>query len=132
MSASKILGDKDVNAVLADGQPLVKDVKSMEYHRQVFQSKIAQEPYVFLSLSLPCIVMTYRFVTNSTRRVNRSKQYVSPSDTIMSPCTAKLSALRNKQVTKYVPLDLIARYTIPTKLYIPIITKCKANRLLFV
>lgn len=29
--------------------------------------------------------------------------YVSPSDEIMSPCTAKLNALRNKQVGKYVP-----------------------------
>lgn len=29
--------------------------------------------------------------------------YVSPSDNIMSPCTAKLSAYRNKHVMKYVP-----------------------------
>ncbi|KAH6611324.1 spo12 family domain-containing [Trichoderma cornu-damae] len=82
MSSNKILGDKDVNASLSDSQPLVKDVKSMEYHRQVFQSKIAQEP---------------------------SKQYVSPSDNIMSPCTAKLSALRNKQVTKAKPKSLFAQ-----------------------
>ncbi|KAL7795438.1 hypothetical protein V8C37DRAFT_374513 [Trichoderma ceciliae] len=82
MSSNKILGSKDVNASLADGQPLVKDVKSMEYHRQVFQSKIAQEP---------------------------SKQYVSPSDTIMSPCTAKLSALRSKQVIKAKPKSLFAQ-----------------------
>jgi hypothetical protein len=26
--------------------------------------------------------------------------YISPSDTIMSPCTAKLNAFRNKQVGK--------------------------------
>jgi hypothetical protein len=32
---------------------------------------------------------------------NRGKQtYISPSDTIMSPCTAKLSAYRSKQVGK--------------------------------
>ncbi|KAK2019503.1 hypothetical protein LZ32DRAFT_598174 [Colletotrichum eremochloae] len=31
---------------------------------------------------------------------DRSKTYISPSDDIMSPCTAKLSALRNKQVGK--------------------------------
>lgn len=30
----------------------------------------------------------------------RTKQYVSPSDNIMSPCSAKLNALRNKQVGK--------------------------------
>lgn len=35
---------------------------------------------------------------------HRSKTYISPSDNIMSPCTAKLSALRNKQVGKYVSL----------------------------
>ncbi len=31
-----------------------------------------------------------------------SKQYVSPSDNITSPCTAKINALRNKQVSKLV------------------------------
>ncbi|KAH0533059.1 hypothetical protein TsFJ059_001675 [Trichoderma semiorbis] len=82
MSSNKILGDRDVNAALADGQPLGKDVKSMEYHRQVFQSRIAQDGV---------------------------KQYVSPSDTIMSPCTAKLSALRSKQVTKAKPKSLFAQ-----------------------
>ncbi|KAL7915116.1 hypothetical protein GGI35DRAFT_436100 [Trichoderma velutinum] len=82
MSSNKILGNRDVNAALADGQPLGKDVKSMEYHRQVFQSRIAQEPV---------------------------KQYISPSDTIMSPCTAKLSALRSKQVTKAKPKSLFAQ-----------------------
>jgi hypothetical protein len=52
MSSSRILGERDANASLADGQPLVKDVKSMEYHRQVLQSKIAQEPYVLQTISL--------------------------------------------------------------------------------
>ncbi|KAL7945537.1 hypothetical protein V8C42DRAFT_59664 [Trichoderma barbatum] len=82
MSSNKVLGDRDVNAALADGQPLGKDLKSMEYHRQVLQSKIAHEP---------------------------TKQYISPSDNIMSPCTAKLSALRSKQVTKAKPKSLFAQ-----------------------
>ena len=35
----------------------------------------------------------------------RSQQkYISPSDTIMSPCTAKLSAYKNKQFMKSVYL----------------------------
>jgi hypothetical protein len=45
--SAQVLGQKDVNAPLADQQVLAdggKDVKSMEYHRKVFQSKI-QEPY---------------------------------------------------------------------------------------
>lgn len=46
MSGPRILGDRDVNVALADGQVQAKGVKSMEYHRQVFQSRIAQEPYV--------------------------------------------------------------------------------------
>lgn len=33
-------------------------------------------------------------------RAPRDKKFVSPSDDIMSPCTAKLSKLRNKQVSK--------------------------------
>ncbi|KAK5993644.1 hypothetical protein PT974_07079 [Cladobotryum mycophilum] len=78
---SKVLGNKDVNAPLAEQAP-VKDVKSMEYHRQVFQSKMAEEP---------------------------SKQYVSPSDNIMSPASAKISALRNKHVAKGKPKSLFAQ-----------------------
>ncbi|KAL7922414.1 hypothetical protein ACQKWADRAFT_292399 [Trichoderma austrokoningii] len=82
MSGNRILGERDVNVTMTDAQPLAKDVKSMEYHRQVLQSRIAQEP---------------------------SKQYISPSDTIMSPCTAKLSAFRNKQVAKAKPKSLFAQ-----------------------
>ena len=37
--------------------------------------------------------------------------YVSPSDNIMSPCTAKLSAYRNKHVMKYVPFQFYANIT---------------------
>lgn len=46
MSGNRILGERDVNVTMTDAQPLAKDVKSMEYHRQVLQSRIAQEPYV--------------------------------------------------------------------------------------
>lgn len=99
MSSNKILGDRDVNAALADAQPLGKDVKSMEYHRQVFQSRMAQDGYV-THPSLPLNLFLFIFLLTSC--MYRVKQYVSPSDTIMSPCTAKLSALRSKQVTKYV------------------------------
>ncbi|TIC99037.1 hypothetical protein CDEST_04797 [Colletotrichum destructivum] len=78
-----VLADKDVNAaVVANDLQATKDVKSMEYHRQVLQSKMAQE---------------------------KSKTYISPSDNIMSPCTAKLSALRNKQVGKVKPKSLFAQ-----------------------
>lgn len=40
--SAKVLADKDVNAPMIE-QPVNKDVKSMEYHRQVLQSKMAEE-----------------------------------------------------------------------------------------
>ncbi|KAL1900204.1 hypothetical protein Sste5346_002514 [Sporothrix stenoceras] len=83
-----VLGDKDVNAAIAadagssNNKDSGKDIKSMEYHRQVLQSKMEAEG---------------------------PKQYVSPSDNIMSPCTAKLKALRTKQVGKAKPKSLFAQ-----------------------
>ncbi|KAG9246227.1 hypothetical protein BJ878DRAFT_300412 [Calycina marina] len=85
MSAN-VLADKDVNAITAmEQQPAggKAEVKSMEYHRQVLQSKLDE---------------------------GQCKQsYVSPSDNIMSPCTQKLSAYRNKQVGKAKPKSLFAK-----------------------
>lgn len=47
MSSTNVLGAKDVNAPITQqslgGKP---DVKSMEYHRQVLQSKMAEAQYV--------------------------------------------------------------------------------------
>ncbi len=61
-SPNKVLSDKDVNAPMADhsnnqqetyaqqqqlsGGGDAKDVKSMEYHRQVFQNKMTEDKYV--------------------------------------------------------------------------------------
>ncbi|UNI18672.1 hypothetical protein JDV02_004926 [Purpureocillium takamizusanense] len=92
-SPNKVLGDKDVNAPMADNQQPqsqsqqpqggdARDVKSMEYHRQVFQNKMTEE---------------------------KSDKYVSPSDNIMSPCTAKINALRNKHAAKVKPKSLFAQ-----------------------
>jgi hypothetical protein len=81
-TSAKVLGDKDTNASIEQFQPSGKDIRSMEYHRQIFQSKI-QEP--------------------------ESKTYVSPSDNIMSPCTAKITALRNKHASKAKPKSLFAQ-----------------------
>ncbi|KAG0648362.1 bns1 [Hyphodiscus hymeniophilus] len=83
--SSTVLADRDINAAAAQ-QPAVDakpEVKSMEYHRQVLQSKLEE---------------------------SQGKQtYISPSDTIMSPCTAKLSAYRSKQVGKAKPKSLFAK-----------------------
>ena len=90
----KVLANKDVNAAMAEQVPANKDVKSMEYHRQVFQSKMAQDE-------------TYAYTTcqHSEERASltscdRTDKYISPSDNIMSPCTAKINALRNKHASK--------------------------------
>ncbi|OAA67289.1 spo12-like protein [Niveomyces insectorum RCEF 264] len=84
-TAKSVLADKDVNTALPDSSAAAStkvDIKSMEYHRQVLQSKMGAEG---------------------------PKQYVSPSDNIMSPCTAKLKALRTKQVGKAKPKSLFAQ-----------------------
>ncbi|KAK8100942.1 uncharacterized protein PG998_007653 [Apiospora kogelbergensis] len=86
MSSANVLSPKDTNnhirAVPAmDGAK--PDVKSMEYHRQVLHNKMEEE--------------------------KNKKTYISPSDNIMSPCTAKLNALRNKQVGKAKPKSLFAQ-----------------------
>jgi hypothetical protein len=97
--SSTVLADRDVNTSGAGAngaqQEAKVDVKSMEYHRQVLQSKLDEGKYVnpstFLALSSNWL----------TALRNSGKQtYISPSDTIMSPCTAKLSAYRSKQVGK--------------------------------
>ncbi|KAH0444948.1 hypothetical protein CcaCcLH18_00009 [Colletotrichum camelliae] len=78
-----VLTEKSTNTpVVAKTDSATTEVKSMEYHRQVLQDKMAQE---------------------------NSKDYISPSDNIMSPCTAKLNALRNKQVGKVKPKSLFAQ-----------------------
>ncbi|KAL0943917.1 uncharacterized protein CTRU02_201804 [Colletotrichum truncatum] len=99
-----VLADKDVNAtVVSNNDQATKDVKSMEYHRQVLQNKMAQEKY-----DNP---QTHRYQnqTLNSGHIDRSKTYISPSDNIMSPCTAKLNALRNKQVGKVKPKSLFAQ-----------------------
>lgn len=102
---SKVLGDKDVNAPVAGEQPLDKDVKSMEYHRQMLQSKMNECVLALYSLAA-CTQHTAALCLHSAAQhpanSPRSQQYVSPSDNIMSPCSAKINALRNKHVIKYV------------------------------
>jgi hypothetical protein len=92
--SSNVLADRDINATVQAAPETMDgkvDVKSMEYHRQVLQSKIDQQQYI-----IPILLSRYQLTV-----IDRGKQsYISPSDTIMSPCTQKLSAYRNKQVSK--------------------------------
>lgn len=86
MSTESILSDRDVNAPVNGGAPAdAKDgasmgpAKSLEYHRQRLNDDRANQ------------------------------KYVSPSDGIMSPCTAKLSAYRNKHIMKAKPQSLFGK-----------------------
>jgi len=53
--SSNVLADKDINAPATNGAPAegAKDVKSMEYHRQVLQSKLNEDQYVLLVFDTP-------------------------------------------------------------------------------
>jgi len=87
MSTNNVLSDRDVNAAVVTQQApeaAKVDVKSMEYHRQVLQSKLDEN--------------------------KGQATYISPSDTIKSPCTAKLIAYRSKQAGKNAkPRSLFAK-----------------------
>ncbi|CCU79723.1 unnamed protein product [Blumeria hordei] len=90
--SSSVLKDRDTNApavqapgkVDADNKPESKsDAKIMGFQHQAPRSLFGEN------------------ISRTT--------YTSPSDTIMSPCTAKLSAYRGKQAGKIKPKSLFAR-----------------------
>lgn len=90
--SSQVLSDRDINAqpkptVLPEKQE--EKTKSLEYHRQMLQSRLQGEKSVFR-----------QDIVSRRLTLNRTQQYVSPTDGIMSPATQKLSALRNRHVTK--------------------------------
>ncbi|KAJ4991740.1 hypothetical protein SVAN01_02855 [Stagonosporopsis vannaccii] len=74
MSAN-VLSSRDVNAQIKSSTPsdAKEPTKSLEYHRQVLESRMKDE---------------------------QAQKYVSPSDEIQSPATQKLSNFRNKNIMK--------------------------------
>ncbi|KPM41250.1 hypothetical protein AK830_g5322 [Neonectria ditissima] len=106
--STKVLADKDANAAMADQQVFGKDVKSMEYHRQVLQSKIAEDD-TYVPARRDADQGTRLRERPSLTLYARSNKYISPSDNIMSPCTAKINALRNKHASKAKPKSLFAQ-----------------------
>ncbi|KAL5382113.1 hypothetical protein DPSP01_006792 [Paraphaeosphaeria sporulosa] len=77
MSAN-VLSNRDTNAQMKPASPQKKadkpEPKSLDAHRQELASRLKEN--------------------------DKTQQYVSPSDSIQSPATQKLSAFRNKQITK--------------------------------
>ncbi|RYP68094.1 hypothetical protein DL771_006836 [Monosporascus sp. 5C6A] len=85
MSPTSVLSEKDRNVSVQTQQDATAgkpEIKSMEYHRQVLQSKMENK---------------------------EGQTTISPSDEIMSPCTAKLSKMRGKQASKAKPKSLFAQ-----------------------
>ncbi|PVI02713.1 hypothetical protein DM02DRAFT_612696 [Periconia macrospinosa] len=72
MTAANVLGDRDAN-VRITASPEKEKPKSMEYHRQMLQTRLDEK---------------------------KPQQFVSPSDAIMSPATKKLSAHRGRNILK--------------------------------
>ncbi|MCJ1303574.1 hypothetical protein MMC08_006384 [Hypocenomyce scalaris] len=83
--SSNVLSFRDANTSAPSLQKSTeaKKPKSMEYHRQVLQSRLEEE--------------------------KAQQTYISPSDTIMSPCTAKLSAYKSKHFMKAKPQSLFSK-----------------------
>lgn len=102
-TTTNALSAKDANVPMAASDNNVDAKKDMEYHRQVLKSKMEAQEYVFV-LPHPQGRREIAAFSDSDAGFHRSRSgnnYISPSDEIMSPCTAKLSAMRNKQVGKY-------------------------------
>ncbi|KAI1258785.1 hypothetical protein F5Y18DRAFT_412104 [Xylariaceae sp. FL1019] len=125
------LVEKDANNSLqtigASDNNTKVSLKSMDYHRQVLQQKMEQEKYGHQDTTTIHIPNSDGLSSDKTRKPavkdahltslldadpaqhNRSTQYISPSDTIMSPCTAKLNALKSRQAGKAKPKSLFAQ-----------------------
>ncbi|MCJ1320202.1 hypothetical protein MMC15_005540 [Xylographa vitiligo] len=88
---ANVLAARDINTSAPhgpkpDSKPTMdngEDTKSMEYHRQILQSKLAEDGH--------------------------KTTYISPSDNIMSPTTQKLAGMRQKRFMKAKPQSLFAK-----------------------
>ncbi|ROV91432.1 hypothetical protein VSDG_07147 [Cytospora chrysosperma] len=115
-TAANVLGAKDTNVPMANTAATTTgkdasvkgDVKTMEYHRQVLQSKMESQKYDEAAAAA-APPPNHKAVSKLTQQDSSGNNYVSPSDEIMSPCTAKLNAFRNKQVGKVKPRSLFAQ-----------------------
>ncbi|KAI0398182.1 hypothetical protein F5Y17DRAFT_411334 [Xylariaceae sp. FL0594] len=113
------------------------EIKSMEYHRQMLKSKMEEEKYgrtktnthtttsssgpgtgtantTAAAAKKPMMMINNRPLTGlpadpRSSSGSASQQYISPSDGIMSPCTAKLTALKGRHAGKAKPKSLFAQ-----------------------
>ncbi|KAI1391096.1 uncharacterized protein F4822DRAFT_426950 [Hypoxylon trugodes] len=135
-----VLSDKDVNAPVQSQDAIAANngkpagAKTLEYHRLLLQSKMAEEKYGANPTDTNANSTTTksdtktapvagndaapdsrvknpqnRFLANVGPTNNRQQQYISPSDNIMSPCTAKLNALKGRAAGRMKPKSLFAQ-----------------------
>ncbi|MCJ1351094.1 MAG: hypothetical protein MMC33_001076 [Icmadophila ericetorum] len=79
-------GATDMGAENVAVEKGVSKPKSMEFHRQQLKEKL-----------------------DGDKSDGDKQTYISPSDTILSPCTQKLSALKSKRFAKVQPKSLFAK-----------------------
>jgi hypothetical protein len=107
---STILSERDANVPMEQQSQLNgTKPRSMEYHRQVLESRMKE------GKSVAALTPTEEAPESSSDKATtvaghsltkqhafRNQQaYVSPSDTIMSPATQKLAAFKNKHIKAY-------------------------------
>ncbi|KAF2095062.1 hypothetical protein NA57DRAFT_79551 [Rhizodiscina lignyota] len=74
--STSVLSERDANVPSTSTSPTKEAPKSMEYHRQMLESRLKDD--------------------------KTQQTYISPSDTIMSPASQKLAAFKNKHIAKSV------------------------------
>lgn len=107
-SSPSILAERDPNVALSPEKSKAgKDTtKSLEYHRQVLESRLKESKSVNTNTqSQPPSIDTGNIHKPTNAHLNRpdfrnSQTYISPSDNIMSPATAKLAAFKTKHVKR--------------------------------
>jgi len=122
---STVLSERDTNVQMDQQQQLQQQQdagkpKSMEYHRQVLESRMKEGKSVTLTPISAALESSDKDKATTVPEHTLTKQhafrnqqtYISPSDTIMSPATQKLAAFKNKHIKAYTfPYTLYERMT---------------------
>jgi Spo12 family len=104
---SNILSERSSNIPVSPEKKDNKDSKeapkSLEYHRQILESRLKEEKLVGISLqSSTRAIVGISHAHHLVSLSSASQTYVSPSDTIQSPATQKLAAFRTKHLKAWV------------------------------
>lgn len=119
MSTTNVLSERSSNIPVSpekkDATDSKEAPKSLEYHRQILESRLKEEklvPNISIQPSSPTTAATTDSAGGAAKVIpgfthhahhllpisSAEKTYVSPSDTIQSPATQKLAAFRTKHL----------------------------------